>query len=225
MDKVKKRKGKRVNIASDCCENVIKNIQNVSQRGTNSEELSSKINKAVDSELDDVPISDEHKKENEEQTLLSNNIIYETKTKDLEEFQRTKRFQINFELDAVSIILFVLALCTRFYKLEEPRYIVFDELHYGKYVSLYMKNTFFFDLHPPFGKLLIGAAAYVAGFNGKFKFDRIGNPYDESVPLFALRFVPALSGSLLVPASYYFMLELGCHQWTSALAAFLILFG
>lgn len=65
MDKVKKRKGKRVNIASDCCENVIKNIQNVSQRGTNSEELSSKINKAVDSELDDVPISDEHKKENE----------------------------------------------------------------------------------------------------------------------------------------------------------------
>lgn len=60
----------------------------------------------------------------QEQTLLSNNIIYETKTKDLEEFQRTKRFQINFELDAVSIILFVLALCTRFYKLEEPRYIV-----------------------------------------------------------------------------------------------------
>lgn len=33
-----------------------------------------------------------------------------------------------------------------------------------------MKNTFFFDLHPPFGKLLIGAAAYVAGFNGIYLY-------------------------------------------------------
>ncbi|KAJ3633938.1 hypothetical protein MTP99_010855 [Tenebrio molitor] len=49
------------------------------------------------------------------------------------------------------------------YKLEEPKNIVFDELHYGKYVSLYMKNTFFFDSHPPLGKQLVAAAAYLAG--------------------------------------------------------------
>lgn len=46
------------------------------------------------------------------------------------------------------------------------RAIVFDELHYGKYVSLYMKGTFFFDSHPPLGKQLIAAAAYLAGFDG-----------------------------------------------------------
>ncbi|XP_075212728.1 protein O-mannosyltransferase rt isoform X2 [Lycorma delicatula] len=134
-----------------------------------------------------------------------------------------KPLKISIEIDVISALLFAVAVITRFYRLEEPRNIVFDELHYGKYVSLYMKRTFFFDAHPPLGKQLIAAAAYLAGFDGNFKFDAIGSPYKENVPLFALRFVPAMCGSLLVPATYHFMLELGCKQWTAALAAFLIL--
>lgn len=34
------------------------------------------------------------------------------------------RFQINIELDAVAAALFVAAIATRFYRLEEPEYIV-----------------------------------------------------------------------------------------------------
>ena len=100
----------------------------------------------------------------------------------------------------------------------------FDELHYGKYVSLYMKNTFFFDSHPPLGKQLIALAAYVAGFDGKFKFDKIGSPYSDSVPLVALRFVPAFFGSLIIPVTYQLMLQMGFTEWTSTLAALLFLF-
>lgn len=44
----------------------------------------------------------------------------------------------------------------------------FDELHHGKYVSLYMKRTFFFDTHPPLGKQLIAAVAYLCNYNGMF---------------------------------------------------------
>ncbi|CAH1391620.1 unnamed protein product [Nezara viridula] len=134
-----------------------------------------------------------------------------------------KRFRINVELDIIAIGLTILALCTRFYRLEEPPNIVFDELHFGKYVGMYVKKIFFFDLHPPLGKLLISGVAYLAGFDGKFKFDKIGSAYSEDVPIFALRSVSALCGSLIIPSAYYLMLELGCSQCTAALAAFLLL--
>lgn len=137
----------------------------------------------------------------------------------------SERFcRISCEIDLISVSLFVLSLVTRMYKLQEPKNIVFDELHYGKYVSLYMRNTFFFDSHPPLGKQLIAGVAYLMGFDGTYKFDRIGSPYNESVPLFALRFIPALCGSLFIPVAYHLMLEIGLTQWTSLLAALLLLF-
>lgn len=87
-----------------------------------------------------------------------------------------------------------------------------------------MKNTFFFDSHPPLGKQLIAAVAYLAGYDGNFKFDKIGSPYATNVPLLALRFIPAFFGSLIIPTVYHLMLEMGLTQWTSLLAALLFLF-
>lgn len=55
----------------------------------------------------------------------------------------------------------------------------FDELHYGKYVSMYMKNTFFFEKHPPLGKQLIAGVAYLAGYNGNYTFQKIGSEYSD----------------------------------------------
>jgi len=60
---------------------------------------------------------------------------------------------------------------------------------------------------------------------GQFRFDRIGSSYPEAVPLFALRLVPAVCGSLIIPTTYHLMLELGLTQWTAALAGFLLLCG
>lgn len=101
----------------------------------------------------------------------------------------------------------------------------FDELHYGRYVSLYTKGVFFFDAHPPLGKQLLYLAGSLAGYDGNFTFDRIGSPYPDSVPVTALRIVPAVSGSLLVAISYQLMSEISTYQSTAVLAAILVLFG
>ena len=75
--------------------------------------------------------------------------------------------QMNCRFHLVPILLLSVAFATRFYALDEPNHIVFDELHYGRYAGLYHKGIFFFDSHPPLGKQLLALTAYVAGFDGK----------------------------------------------------------
>ncbi|XP_071634121.1 protein O-mannosyltransferase rt isoform X1 [Temnothorax longispinosus] len=170
---------------------------------------------------------DEPNKETDPNTSIESNkanISYSAELKQLLSNNAVRaRIRISLEIDLIAVILLITGICTRLYRLEEPRSIVFDELHYGKYVGLYMKRTFFFDSHPPLGKQLVSAAAYLAGFDGQFKFDRIGSPYSDAVPLYALRLVPAICGSLLIPTGYYLVLELGLRQWAAAIGGILLL--
>ncbi|XP_050530408.1 protein O-mannosyltransferase 1 isoform X2 [Daktulosphaira vitifoliae] len=150
-------------------------------------------------------------------------IICKEKSNDEQKQDIFNNFKISIEINILAVVLFLSAVSSRFFKLNQPRNVVFDELHHGKYVSLYMKRTFFFDTHPPLGKQLISAAAYFCNYEGDYKFERIGSEFSENVPLFGLRFVPALCGSLIIPVAYQLMLELGCRHWCAALAAFLLL--
>ncbi|XP_034244054.1 protein O-mannosyltransferase 1 [Thrips palmi] len=158
----------------------------------------------------------------EKEKLVKNGLHNDEKEIE-EQKQCHKSLKVHIELDCIAVTLFLVGLCMRLYHLEEPKSIVFDELHYGKFVGMYMKRIFFFDQHPPFGKQLVAAVAYLAGFDGEFKFDSIGSPYPASVPIFALRLVPAISGALLLPVAYHVVLELGFSQWTGALAGFFLL--
>ena len=139
--------------------------------------------------------------------------------------EETNPFFINVRIDAMAVLIFVVGIFTRILRLESPNHVVFDEMHYGKYASLYLKNTFFFDSNPPLGKMMIAFAGYLAGFDGKFTFDKIGQEYPNEVPLWALRFIPALCGSLLTPSVYLIMTELGLSYYAGGLAAFMVLFG
>nr|XP_027197396.1 protein O-mannosyltransferase 1-like [Dermatophagoides pteronyssinus] len=132
---------------------------------------------------------------------------------------------ITFRINIVVIILFLIAFGFRIYELDQPSSIVFDELHYGRFVSLYLRRTFFFDSQPPLGKQLIALSAYLSGYKGEFNnFTSIGQDYDANFPVRAFRFVPALCGSLLVPVIYQFVIEIGFHHIVAFFASFLLIF-
>ncbi|XP_037082464.1 protein O-mannosyltransferase 1-like [Pollicipes pollicipes] len=126
-------------------------------------------------------------------------------------------------LDPAALLLLVVGLATRLYQLDMPRAVVFDEMHYGKYAAYYLKNLFFFDSQPPLGKQLLAFGTYLAGFDGEFVFDRIGTPYPDSVPILRMRLLPAVVGSLLLPATYHLLRELGVSRRAAVLAGILML--
>ncbi|KAF2874899.1 Dolichyl-phosphate-mannose-protein mannosyltransferase-domain-containing protein [Massariosphaeria phaeospora] len=122
-------------------------------------------------------------------------------------------------------IITVLAFVTRFWGITYPSQVVFDEVHFGKFASYYLQRTYFFDVHPPFGKLLFAFAGWIVGYKGEFLFENIGDSYiTNKVPYVAYRAMPATMGALTVPTVFMIMWESGYSLPACVTAAGLLLF-
>lgn len=102
----------------------------------------------------------------------------------------------------------------------------FDEVHFGKFAAYYITRQYYFDVHPPFAKLLLGLAGWFVGFDGKFLFENIGDSYTaHHVPYVGMRALPAILGSLTVPVVYAIMKESGYSTVIAAFSAIILLLG
>lgn len=130
------------------------------------------------------------------------------------------------EIDITWLVLMGLAGALRLHNLAKPTSVVFDEVHFGRYTSYFMQNKFFFDVHPPFGKLLYALAGYIAGFDGTFEFNEIGQeiPLDQMQYVYYLRLLPTAFSILLVPVVYEIILEVGCSYWCAVFGGLLVCF-
>lgn len=131
--------------------------------------------------------------------------------------------RIYLTIDPLIFIIFITSFATRYYKLDHPRAVVFDELHYIKFITLYAKRIFFFDPQPPLGKQLMTIVAYIIGFEGDLEYSQIGDLYKPEVPILTLRLLPCIFGSLIAPLSYLIALKLGFRQITAAFVSILII--
>ncbi|KAL8169121.1 UNVERIFIED_CONTAM: Protein O-mannosyl-transferase 2 [Gekko kuhli] len=104
-----------------------------------------------------------------------------------------------------------------------PAVISWDETHFGKMGSYYINRTFFFDVHPPLGKMLIGLAGYLSGYNGTFPFQKPGDKYEEHSYI-GMRGFCAFLGSCLIPFSYLTVLELSKSLPAAMLTAAILIF-
>jgi len=119
--------------------------------------------------------------------------------------------------------ILVLNIVTRFYNVHLPKWVCWDETHFGKMGSWYINQTFFFDVHPPLGKMLIAGVGYVTGYNGTHPFEKPGDDYGDHNYV-GMRAACTALGACLVPFTYLTVWDLTKSVTASSLSAVLLVF-
>ena len=113
-------------------------------------------------------------------------------------------------------VLITFVCFIRLHKLSWPDSVVFDEVHFGKFAAYYIKGQFFMDVHPPLAKMLYGAIGNLAGFQGNFLFESIGDKFPKNVPYTFMRFYSASLGVGTVLLLYLTLRSSGVRLWVAA---------
>ncbi|KZT43999.1 glycosyltransferase family 39 protein [Sistotremastrum suecicum HHB10207 ss-3] len=130
---------------------------------------------------------------------------------------------IQQNLEHLPPAIYTLLSCwTRFHDIGKSPYVVWDEAHFGKFGSHYLKREFYFDVHPPLGKMLVGLAGLLSGYNGNYEF-KSGEQYPDDVPFVAMRVMLATFGVAMVPLGWYTAVELGMSRRACHLVALMVL--
>ncbi|KAJ6228422.1 dolichyl-phosphate-mannose--protein mannosyltransferase [Anaeramoeba flamelloides] len=121
------------------------------------------------------------------------------------------------------MVTFVSFYC-RLWRLSEPKEVIFDEVHFGKFTNWYLKGEYFFDIHPPLAKLILAMVARACSFDPTFGFDSISVEYPSNINYTCLRMAPSIVSSLIAPILYLTIREFGCSMYAAALAGLMIAF-
>ncbi|KAI9669207.1 MAG: Protein O-mannosyltransferase 2 [Caeruleum heppii] len=150
----------------------------------------------------------------------------ETDTKKLQKPKGTQSilsYLDDYEFILAPIVFTLLSFFTRMWKIGLSPIVTWDEAHFGKFGSHYLKREFYFDVHPPLGKMLVGLSGYIAGYNGSFEF-KSGETYPEDVDYTTMRVFNATFGALCVPLAYYTARELNFRRPAVWLVTMMVLF-
>jgi dolichyl-phosphate-mannose--protein O-mannosyl transferase len=105
------------------------------------------------------------------------------------------QYNINWN-KSIPWALVVIGLVVHFLFIGSPNSAVFDEVHFGKFISAYFTHEYYFDIHPPLGKMMLAGWGWIWGFKPGFSFANIGDVFPDRSYI-ALRFLPSLAGAFL----------------------------
>ncbi|OHT15989.1 Dolichyl-phosphate-mannose-protein mannosyltransferase [Tritrichomonas foetus] len=102
------------------------------------------------------------------------------------------------------VILSFVALFTRLWLIADPDQITFDEVHFGNFTNWYIKKEFFFDIHPPLGKMIMAAIADLTQYKGDIDYgSKFGQSYHHNELFFvSQRITPAIFSAMTSPLIY-----------------------
>eukprot|EP00171_Calliarthron_tuberculosum_P016226 IDg16226t1 len=124
----------------------------------------------------------------------------------------------------VCFALLAAAAAVRFHRLAGVQSVVFDEVHYLKFIRWTIKGEYFFDVNPVFGKLALAALARLLRFDEQLQdFNAPGEPLPSAMVAFAARAPAAIFGALTVPVFYRVCRLLRLSTWAAIVGACFIL--
>lgn len=122
---------------------------------------------------------------------------------------------------AISII----SLAIRLFRIGVPAEVVFDEVHFGGFASNYLKREYYFDIHPPVGKMIIAGIGYLLGYDGSFHFKDIGDSFlSSTIPYRSIRASIALLSSVTIGINMLTLKDMGLSTAAVILTGLLLSF-
>ena len=123
-----------------------------------------------------------------------------------------KRFWVKYPPELA--ILLIGSILTRLVGLGSPNATVFDEVYFKQFASGYFTHQYYFDIHPPLGKLILAGWAKLIGVNAA----TITQP-----PATGLRLLVALAGISIVLLVYGIVRRLTGSRLAATLAGLAIM--
>jgi dolichyl-phosphate-mannose-protein mannosyltransferase len=105
------------------------------------------------------------------------------------------------------LIVTVISIAVHFAFFGHPSSLVFDEVHFSRFISAYSTGEYYFDIHPPFGKLLIAGFSNLFGVGAIDMAFQINTPFQGEEHL-VMRFLPSLSGAIIPLLVFLILLRL-----------------
>lgn len=137
----------------------------------------------------------------------------------------------------VPYVIAAVALFTRFYRLPYPAGVNFDESHFIRFTNQYTARTYFFDIHPPLGKLSLWLMGQLVGLNlpdpshrpfmslpTDCNYEHISEDYVPGCKYVYLRSVASIHSAATVLMLYFIVRNWGAGVWGGILASGLLLF-
>ncbi|KAF9987080.1 Protein O-mannosyltransferase 2 [Mortierella antarctica] len=121
----------------------------------------------------------------------------------------------------LTIILTSLAAWTRYRDIVSAKKVTWDEAHFGKFGSYYIRGEHYFDVHPPLAKMLVALSGILAGYDGSYNFDA-GKDYPDINYRF-MRLFNATFGVMVIPIAYWTARELRLSKTGATLTATMVM--
>ena len=136
--------------------------------------------------------------------------------------QNTPKFET---ADTFIVFIFcIISFWTHLWIIHHPTHVTFDEVHFGNFTNWYTKSEFFFDIHPPLGKLIMFLFANLSEYDGNINFQNdTAHAYDNGT-FIPLRLTPAFFSSMCSPFLYLAMRFSSFSKCASFAAASLVCF-